>query len=236
MFDIAAFLAAFDSGGATLAASGDLAADGAFVSATDGAVINAGLVFIGSAGAAASTAAASSPTWSGIVAGIVDSVASHLYGSNSGIAQFHPSAPKPQPMAELQTNMSGGTTTLYTVDNNGVLTTSQIETLTQADSRRSTAHAAAPYNSYVVGVSNRHGGSDPSYGPAGAFIDTGDQWGRDIHGGGSSLGQHAFDAQQPLTPTLGCTRGHNQDVINLGNVLTRFQRANPNVAIPYMRF
>jgi len=85
-----------------------------------------------------------------------------------------------------------------------------------------------------VGQSDRHAG-EAAFGPAGAFIDTGDSRGRDIHGGGSSLKQHAFDPDQPLTPTLGCTRGHNQDVINLGNAITNFQQANPTVVIPYIR-
>jgi hypothetical protein len=31
-------------------------------------------------------------------------------------------------------------------------------------------------------------------------------------------------------------RGQNADVINLGNVLTQFQHANPDVLIPYVRY
>jgi hypothetical protein len=96
--------------------------------------------------------------------------------------------------------------------------------------------AGDPYRTHnIVGVSNRHAG-EPAFGPAGAFIDTGDYpRGRDIHGGGTSLGSQAFDPQQPLTPTRGCTRGHNEDVINLGIAITNFQQANPDVWIPYIR-
>lgn len=53
--------------------------------------------------------------------------------------------------------------------------------------------------------------------------------------GEAVFGVHAFDPQQPLTPTLGCTRGHNEDVTNLGNAITNFQQANPTVVIPYVR-
>jgi RHS repeat-associated protein len=145
-----------------------------------------------------------------------------------------PATPKPPPMAELKTDMKGHTTTLYTTDKNGKLTTTQIETSNAVD-HRAKPGAAGPYTTHnIVGVSNRHAG-DKAYGPAGAFIDTGDARGRDIHGGGSSLGVHAFDPQQPLTPTFGCTRGHNQDVIDLGTAITNFQQANPGVVIPYVR-
>jgi hypothetical protein len=38
-----------------------------------------------------------------------------------------------------------------------------------------------------------------------------------------------------ITPTYGCTRGHNQDIINLGNHIKEFQQAHPGVPIPYDR-
>ncbi len=142
--------------------------------------------------------------------------------------------PKPPPLAELKTDMKGHTTTLYTTDANGKLTITQIETRTDVV-KGAKPGAGDPYRTHnVEGVSNGHAG-DPRFGPKGAFIDTGDSRGRDIHGGGSSLGPHAFDPEQPLRPTEGCTRGHNEDVINLGNAITNFQQANPSVPIPYIR-
>ena len=137
-------------------------------------------------------------------------------------------------MAELKTDINGHTTTLLTTDNKDKLTVTTIETSNAVD-HRAQPGAADPYTTHnVVGQSDRHAG-ERAYGPAGAFIDTGDSRQRHIHGGGSSLKQHAFDPQQRLTPTFGCTRGHNQDVINLGNALTNFQQANPQVLIPYVR-
>jgi len=44
-----------------------------------------------------------------------------------------------------------------------------------------------------------------------------------------------FDASQRLTSTMGCTRARNADVIGLGNATARFQQANPEIPIPYMR-
>jgi hypothetical protein len=236
LFDIGAALAAIDSGGATLAASGDLAADGAFVGATEGGVTSAGIVFSGSTAAAAG-ASASSPTWSGIVAGIVDSVANHIWG-NSGIAKFNPSAPKPQPMAELQTDMSGHSTTFYSVDRNGVLSTTRIETRNDV-MRGSAAGADGPFSTHnVVGVRPPYGGDPRSYGPPGAYIDTGDSRGRNIHGGGnnSRLIPDPFAPRQGWLATEGCTRGQNEDVISLGGVITAFQHLNRGVAVPYVRF
>jgi hypothetical protein len=109
-----------------------------------------------------------------------------------------------------------------------------IDTLTKAVSG-SKKGADAPYSTRnIVGVIRR-GDSHP-YGAVGAYIKTGDPRGRDIHGGGSSLrGDHYKDPDQPLTPTAGCTRGHNQDIINLGNHIKEFQQAHPGVSIPYDR-
>ena len=143
-----------------------------------------------------------------------------------------PPTPKPPPMAELKTDMQGHTTTLYTTDKNGKLTTKQIETHNDVV-KSAKPGADAPYKSDVVGVSNRHGDS-AAYGPKGAFIDTGDSRGRDIHGGGTGLAD-PLAPQQGWKPTLGCTRGQNEDVINLGNAITQFQQANPGVVIPYVR-
>ena len=76
-----------------------------------------------------------------------------------------------------------------------------------------------------------------AYGPPGTYIDTGDPRGRDIHGGGSCLGP--LGSQQPRQgwcPTLGCIRGQNEDVQELGRRIQQFQQQNPGVSIPYYRY
>ncbi|HEX8817223.1 MAG TPA: RHS repeat-associated core domain-containing protein [Terriglobales bacterium] len=144
-----------------------------------------------------------------------------------------PRTPIPPPMAELVTNMRARTTTFFATNKNGQLSLTQIVTRTDiATSAR--PGAGDPYTTdNIVGVSNRHAGQD-AYGPAGAFIDTGDPRGRDIHGGGSGL-PDPMAPYQGWVPTLGCTRGQNADVIGLGSTITSFQQANPDVAIPYVR-
>ncbi len=141
--------------------------------------------------------------------------------------------PNAPPMAELKTDMGGHTTTFYTIDGNGNLTTVQIETRTDVV-RGAKPGAGDPYTTHnIVGVSDRHAG-ERSYGPKGAFIDTGDPRGRDIHGGGRGL-DDPFALRQGWWPTTGCTRGQNEDVMDLGNSITNFQQANPDVPIPYTR-
>jgi hypothetical protein len=110
-----------------------------------------------------------------------------------------------------------------------------IETLTKADSHSKKGAGDSYSTPNIVGVVRR--GDQPSYGADGAYIKTGDPRGRDIHGGGSSLRKdgHYKDPNQPLTPTYGCTRGHNQDIINLGKHIEEFQQAHPGVPIPYDR-
>lgn len=41
-----------------------------------------------------------------------------------------------------------------------------------------------------------------------------------LHGGGSCLGVHCYDARQPLCKTCGCTRLHNDDLVTLAAFLT----------------
>jgi len=74
-----------------------------------------------------------------------------------------------------------------------------------------------------------------SYGPGGAYIDTGDSRGRDIHGGGGKTREEAIKPRQGWRPTKGCTRGQNEDVIKLGKEILEFQRRFPGVKIPYER-
>ena len=111
-----------------------------------------------------------------------------------------------------------------------------IETLTKAVSHSKEGADGAYSTPNIRGVIR--GIEKPlKYGTDGAYIKTGDPRGRDIHGGGSSLwkGGHYKDANQPLTPTNGCTRGHNQDIINLGKHIKEFQQLHPGVPIPYDR-
>ena len=122
---------------------------------------------------------------------------------------------------------------LYTTDGKGKLTVTQIETRTDVV-KGAKPGAGDPYRTHnVEGVSNRHAG-DPAFGPRGAFIDTGDRRGRDIHGGGSGL-PDPLAPEQGWKPTLGCTRGQNEDVTNLGKAVTEFKDAHPDVPIPYVR-
>jgi RHS repeat-associated protein len=141
--------------------------------------------------------------------------------------------PPAQPLAQLKTDMKRHTTTLMTTDKTGKLTVTEIETKNDV-AKAAKPGAADPYSTHnVVGVSNRHAGQD-AYGPAGAFIDTGDSRGRAIHGGGTGL-PDPMAPEQGWKPTMGCTRGQNEDVIKLGQAITDFKKTNPDVAIPYVR-
>jgi hypothetical protein len=137
----------------------------------------------------------------------------------------------------LVTSISGNSTTFISFTPKSVQTIS-IETMVVADKTRSEPGAGDPFRTpAIIGLSFRgftHGG-ERGYGPVGAFIDVGDPRKRDIHGGGSSL-KDPFAPRQKLTPTLGCTRGHNNDVINLGHAITSFQINNVGAPpIPYNR-
>jgi RHS repeat-associated protein len=165
--------------------------------------------------------------------GVIDTILNYLFPPP-------PSPPVPSNIAGpgsppiLITNMNGGqpggSTTFYPGNGDPVIT---IPTLTKPDSHAKPG-AGGGYCSTVVGVVYT-GGGNRAYGTDGAFINTGDSRGRAIHGGGSSLGPNAFDPIQPLTPTSGCTRGHNQDVNNLGNAIKQYQQKNPGFPIPYCR-
>lgn len=78
------------------------------------------------------------------------------------------------------------------------------------------------------------GTSSRAYGPDGAYIDTGDSRGRDIHGGGTGL-KDPFAPNQGWKPTMGCTRGQNDDVKSLGQAISAFKSANPGVRVSYCR-
>jgi RHS repeat-associated protein len=78
------------------------------------------------------------------------------------------------------------------------------------------------------------GTSSVAYGPNGSYIDTGDSRGRDIHGGGTGL-KDPFASNQGWKPTMGCTRGQNDDVRKLGQAISAFKSANPGVKVSYCR-
>ena len=78
------------------------------------------------------------------------------------------------------------------------------------------------------------GTSSRAYGPDGSYIDTGDSRGRDIHGGGTGL-KDPFAPNQGWKPTMGCTRGQNDDVKRLGQAISAFKGANPGVKVSYCR-
>lgn len=117
----------------------------------------------------------------------------------------------------------------------------QIPTLVQVDRgwEKSNPGPQNPHcGTYVVGVFTGGKYAGPAFG--GVYINTGDALGRGIHGGGSSLNtpgnpNGAYAPNQPLTPTHGCTRAHNQDVRNLANVINQYMAQNPNLPITYCR-
>ena len=138
-------------------------------------------------------------------------------------------------MAILRTDMAGQTTTLRMSTPKAPYSEVAIDTRNDV-SPKAKPGAADPFSTPSIrGVSNRHGGDMPSYGPEGAFIDVRDDArGREIHGGGTGL-PDPFADTQGWKPTMGCTRGQNEDVIKLGAAITAFQKENPGVPIPYVR-
>jgi RHS repeat-associated protein len=77
------------------------------------------------------------------------------------------------------------------------------------------------------------------YGPPRAYIDTADERGRDIHGGGSCPANNYGDPTAPrqgYCPTEGCTRGQNEDVQELYDRIEEFMKSNPQSPIDYRRF
>jgi RHS repeat-associated protein len=191
---------------------------------------------------------------------IVDRLGTHgIILPNGGILDyFMPDLPPPPPLNmpplsppllytdydtstqanAVQPNTVNGTTTFYPGGNEPPLS---IQTLTQAsqDYYQGTGvyngsphpHAGDPYCSTVVGVLDT--GNDPSYG--GNFIKMGpESTGRGIHGGGKGLAK-PLAPDQPLIPTHGCTRGHNQDVKRLADAIKAYQKQYPNMPISYCR-
>ena len=140
-------------------------------------------------------------------------------------------------LASLTTDMAGGTTTFdpRPEDPNGV--PYSIPTRNGVD-RTAFPGAADGFSTPDVRVTFR-GHSTKEYGPDGADINTGDVRHRDIHGGGSCpANQHGnpIDSNQGWCVTMGCTRGQNQDVLDLAKHISDFQGRHPNVSVPYLRY
>ena len=109
-----------------------------------------------------------------------------------------------------------------------------IETRNQVTSD-SNAGANDPFSTDDVRVID-HTETPKSFGPDGAYIDTGDPRGRDIHGGGGSSVEQATRPRQGWHKTKGCTRAQNEGVMEMGRRIKDFKKRHPDVNIPYSRF
>lgn len=141
--------------------------------------------------------------------------------------------PPESPTAVLLTDMTNGQTTLM-INNpgNGVNWVQYSIPTSTGVVQRSQPGAQNGFITNDVEGQNRP--QTPGFGSEGAYIETNDPRGRDIHGGGSNLAD-PYAADQPLTNTLGCTRGHNSDVQALGNMINDF-KATTGETVPYVRF
>lgn len=142
----------------------------------------------------------------------------------------------PLGLASLVTDMTAGTTTFdpRPEDPSGI--PFSIQTRNGVD-RRALPGAQDAFSTPDVRV--RYRAPSKSFGPNGAYIDTGDTRHRNIHGGGSCPNNNFGDSQAPRQGwcvTLGCTRGQNEDVINLGIQIEDFKRRYPGTPIPYTRY
>ena len=137
----------------------------------------------------------------------------------------------PWGLASLITDRTAGTTTFdpRPEDPNGEPYTIETRNNVTRDSLPGSSDAFNTND--VTSVDNIR---SPSYGPEGAYIDTGDPRGRDIHGGGSSL-PDPYAPRQGWRPTKGCTRGQNEDIQELNRRINDFKKRHPKVKIPYRR-
>ena len=108
-----------------------------------------------------------------------------------------------------------------------------IDTLVKVDWQGSKPGAEDAYIS--DNVRYLPGNDKPEFGKN-AYIDTDDDRGRDLHGGGSNL-ENPFLPRQGWLATMGCTRGQNEDVQLLGMVIDNFRSNIPDysIPIPYIR-
>jgi RHS repeat-associated protein len=134
-------------------------------------------------------------------------------------------------LASVTTDMQNGTTTFdpRPEDPNGIPFTITTRNDVTSNSRPG---AQDPFSTPDVNPINID--RSPAYGPTGAYLNTGDPRGRDIHGGGSGL-LDPYAPRQGWVPTRGCTRGQNEDIQELNRRIRDFKRRHPGVAIPYTR-
>jgi uncharacterized protein RhaS with RHS repeats len=137
----------------------------------------------------------------------------------------------PEGLQSVYTDIKGGTTTFnpwpYPGDKLTIPTSTSVARKALADANG--CFCTADVNWISSGTRSR------AYGPDGSYIDTGDSpRGRDIHGGGTGL-KDPFAPNQGWKPTLGCTRGQNDDVKRLGQAISAFKGANPGVKVSYCR-
>lgn len=127
------------------------------------------------------------------------------------------------------TNMTDGKT-VYFDPNTGE--SFEMETR-NAVAKKSKGGADDPYNGRITGVVYPEG-DDNKKKFGWAMVTTDDERHRWIHGGGSGL-DDPYAARQGWVPTLGCTRGQNEDMHQLAQRVEQFQKNNPNVPIMYYR-
>ena len=140
----------------------------------------------------------------------------------------------PQGFVSLTTDMTNGTTTFDPRPEDPFALPITVPSSNRV-ARRSLPGADAPLS--TPDVRRLRSGNSVPYGPNGAYIDTGDPRGRDLHGGGSCPRiPDPYAPRQGWCPTLGCTRLQNEDIQALGDAIEDFQRRHPGVPIPYERY
>lgn len=153
-----------------------------------------------------------------------------MYVGNDPVNRVDPSG-----LADVFTDMDNGTTTFDPRPEDADGEPFTIETRNGVDSQRSLPGADDPYSTpNVTVVDEPPNGNTKSYGPNGAYLDTGDPRGRDIHGGGSCSKDPTAD-RQGWCVTLGCTRAQNEDLIEFNQKILQFQKEFPGTPIPYTR-
>jgi RHS repeat-associated protein len=154
-----------------------------------------------------------------------------------------PPAPQPPANAMLITSISKNKTHFIGQDADGGYWKMEIETRVDICSG-SKKDAGGEFCSYVDinSLKAMMHWDQKAYGPAFAIIDVGDPRARYLHGGSSSqkirdpLAPYQFAPNQNWTCTHGCTRGQNQDVINLNLFMIAFDRfTKGSVPILYCR-
>ncbi len=135
--------------------------------------------------------------------------------------------------ASVKTDMTNGTTTFdpRPEDPDGKPFTIESHNNVVKSSKKGAQDPYETEDVNVVADTDNH----TAYGPPGAYIDTGDPRGRDLHGGGTCAEAPLAD-EQGWCPTKGCTRGQNKDVKALAEKINDFKSRHPGVKISYERF